>query len=189
MESQQLSSQASGPLSDHPGDAVVSAADVVRELSARSLTVATAESLTAGLCAATLASVPGASAVLRGGLIVYATELKARLAGVDDELLRDRGPIDPDVAEQLARGAADKCGADVGVGLTGVAGPDPQDGHDIGEVYVGVWFQGVATHRAVDVSGIVGAESSRRGGVATREKIRRAAVDFAFRVILETVTG
>ncbi|MDN6511425.1 MAG: CinA family protein, partial [Corynebacterium sp.] len=86
-------------------------------------TVATAESLTAGAIASTVADIPGASAVLRGGLVVYATDLKASLAGVDEELLDARGPVDPDVARQLARGAATRCGADIGLGVTGVAGP------------------------------------------------------------------
>ncbi|HKE65170.1 MAG TPA: CinA family protein, partial [Micromonosporaceae bacterium] len=67
-------------------------------LTARRETVATAESLTGGLLAATIVEVPGASVVLRGGLIVYATDLKATLAGVPAELLDERGPVDPDVA-------------------------------------------------------------------------------------------
>lgn len=117
-----------------------------RELSAQlvhsatevDITIAIAESLTAGALAATIADTPGASAVLRGGFVVYATELKATLAGVDEELLRERGPVDPDVARQLAQGARERCGADLGIGLTGVAGPDPQNGHPVGEVYLGV---------------------------------------------------
>lgn len=112
---------------------------VVRHGTDAGLTVATAESLTAGLVAATVAAVPGASVVLRGGLVVYATELKHDLAGVDAALLAARGPVDPVVVGQLARGAARRCGADVGVGVTGVAGPEPQDGHPVGEVWIGVW--------------------------------------------------
>lgn len=112
---------------------------LVTDLVQRRLTVATAESLTGGLLAALLTEVPGSSAVLRGGLIVYATELKHRLAGVDAALLAERGPVDPQVAVELARGARQACTAEVGVGLTGVAGPDPQDG-----VAVGTWFCAVA---------------------------------------------
>ncbi|MDN6282596.1 MAG: CinA family protein, partial [Corynebacterium sp.] len=84
-------------------------ATVAREFVAaaeeRGLTVATAESLTAGRIAATIADVPGASAVLRGGLIVYATDLKGTLAGVDADLLDRVGPVHPEAAAQLARGA------------------------------------------------------------------------------------
>lgn len=114
--------------------------DALRELVAglahRRWTVATAESLTAGLLAATITEVPGSSAVLRGGIVCYATDLKAALVGVDADLLARVGPVDPAVAVQLAQGARQRCGADIGIGLTGVAGPDPQDGQPPGTVYV-----------------------------------------------------
>ncbi|OLR94694.1 damage-inducible protein [Actinokineospora bangkokensis] len=109
---------------------------VVAALRARGETVATAESLTAGLVTAALTAVPGSSAVVRGGVVVYATELKAELAGVDPALLAERGPVDPDVARALAAGARARCGATYGLGLTGVAGPDPQDGAPVGTVHV-----------------------------------------------------
>ena len=111
-------------------------ADLVHRLATRGLTVGCAESLTGGLLAAVLTEVPGVSAVLRGGLVVYATDLKHSLAGVDAELLAARGPVDPEVAVQLADGARRACGASVGVGLTGVAGPDPQHGVPVGTWYV-----------------------------------------------------
>ncbi|MCC5698600.1 CinA family protein, partial [Klebsiella pneumoniae] len=113
-------------------------ADVLEQLRQRGQTVATAESLTAGLLCAVLTEVPGASAVVRGGLVVYATDLKAGLAGVDRQLLAERGAVDPEVARQLAAGARERCGADWGVGLTGVAGPDPQDGVAPGTVHIGI---------------------------------------------------
>ncbi|SNS26451.1 CinA family protein [Rhodococcoides kyotonense] len=101
-------------------------------------TVATAESLTAGLLSATVAGVPGASAVLRGGVVVYATDLKATLAGVGQDVLDSDGPVAASTAAALADGARRVCGADWGVGLTGVAGPDSQDGHPVGTVFVGI---------------------------------------------------
>lgn len=123
----------SDPLvADVPAIALVRALVTVRQ------TVATAESLTAGLLAATIAGVPGASAVLRGGLVVYATDLKHSLAGVDAEVLAAEGPVAASTAEQLAVGARTRCGADWGVGLTGVAGPDSQDGHPVGTVFLGL---------------------------------------------------
>jgi nicotinamide-nucleotide amidase len=115
--------------------------DVVRlheALLARAETVAAAESLTAGLFCATLAEVPGASATLRGGVVVYATELKAVLAGVPADLLAAHGPVSPETARSLAEGVRERCGATWGIGLTGVAGPDPVDGHRPGRVYLGV---------------------------------------------------
>ncbi|WP_216216336.1 CinA family protein [Amycolatopsis aidingensis] len=126
---------------------------VVAALTGRGETVAAAESLTAGLLCATLAEVPGASAVLRGGLVVYATELKATLAGVDPGLLARHGAVHPEVAAQLAAGASRVCRAEWGLGLTGVAGPDPQDGIEPGTVYLGLHGPDLRTTRALRLSG------------------------------------
>jgi nicotinamide-nucleotide amidase len=112
------------------------AAQVHELLLARGETVATAESLTAGLVGAALTSTPGASSTYRGGLIVYATDLKASLAGVPLVLLEERGAVDPEVAAALASGARDRLIATWGLGLTGVAGPDSQDGKPVGTLYV-----------------------------------------------------
>lgn len=117
---------------------MASAADLHRALLARGETVAAAESLTAGLFCAGLAEVPGASATLRGGVVVYATDLKTALAGVPADLLAARGPVSPETAAALAEGVRERCAATWGVGLTGVAGPAPADGHGAGRVYVGV---------------------------------------------------
>jgi nicotinamide-nucleotide amidase len=102
----------------------------------RGQTVAAAESLTAGLFCATLAAVPGASATLRGGAVVYATDLKTTLVGVPAPLLAAHGPVSAPTAAALAEGVRERCGATWGVGLTGVAGPDPVDGHGPGRVYL-----------------------------------------------------
>lgn len=107
-------------------------------LLARSETVATAESLTAGMVGAALTSIAGSSAIYRGGLIVYATDLKTQLAGVSADLLAARGAVDPDVATALAVGVRDRLAATWGLGLTGVAGPDPQDGVAPGTVFLGL---------------------------------------------------
>jgi nicotinamide-nucleotide amidase len=104
----------------------------------RGQTFAVAESLTGGELGAAVTSLPGVSATFRGGVIAYATELKAELLGVDRGLLAERGPVDPDVAIAMAEGVRDRLGATWGLSTTGVAGPDPQDGHSPGEVYVGV---------------------------------------------------
>jgi nicotinamide-nucleotide amidase len=114
------------------------AAQLVAELTRRRETVATSESLTAGLLAAMIAGIPGASAVLRGGLIVYATDLKSGLAGVSPATLRQYGPVAEQTARELAIGAASRCTATYGIGLTGVAGPDAQDGKPVGTVFCGL---------------------------------------------------
>lgn len=111
---------------------------MVEALALRRESLAVAESITGGLLAATIVDVAGASKVFRGGLVVYATDLKVSLAGAPADLVAARGPVDPDVAIALASGAARVCGADWGLATTGVAGPDRQGGVAVGTVYVGV---------------------------------------------------
>lgn len=132
----------------------MTAAGVLAALRARGETLAVAESLTGGLLAATIVDVPGASHAFRGGLVVYATDLKASLAGVDAGLLAARGPVDPDVAAQLAQGARRRCAADWGLATTGVAGPEPQDGVPVGTVYIGLAGpDGTGTARRLALTG------------------------------------
>lgn len=99
-------------------------------------TVATAESLTGGQLGATITSIPGASKVYRGGVVAYATDLKLSLLNVSDSLLESGGPVQADVALQMAVGVAENLNADFGLAVTGVAGPDSQDGHLPGTVFV-----------------------------------------------------
>lgn len=139
---------------------------LVADLTVRRQTVATAESLTAGLLAATLAGVAGASAVLRGGLVTYVEDTKVALAGVPREVLDDVGPVAAPTARALAVGAQQRCGATWGVGVTGVAGPEPHGGHPVGTV-----FLGIAGPITTDV-----VELALAGG---RWNIRMAAVDEA----------
>jgi nicotinamide-nucleotide amidase len=112
------------------------ATEVVRLLTVRGETLAVAESLTGGLVAAEITSVPGASKVFRGSVTAYATELKHTLLGVDADLLAAHGAVDPQVAARMAAGVRRALGADWGVATTGVAGPDPQDGQPVGTVFV-----------------------------------------------------
>jgi nicotinamide-nucleotide amidase len=119
------------------------AAEVVEELTRRHLTIAVAESLTGGLVVAELIGVPGASAAVRGGVVAYDTALKHELLGVDASLLAAHGAVYPDVAGQMAIGVRQACAvagipADIGIGTTGVAGPDQQDGQAVGTVFVGI---------------------------------------------------
>lgn len=139
------------------------AGQVISALAGRGATVATAESLTAGLLCAELTEIPGASEVVRGGLIVYATELKVDLAGVDAELLRRFGPVHPEVAAALADGARSRCGSTWGVGLTGVAGPTQQGGVDAGTVHIGLAGERARETRTVRLPG--GRADVRRGTV------------------------
>jgi nicotinamide-nucleotide amidase len=155
----------------------VTAVTLLDALKARHQTIAVAESLTGGLLAATIVDVPGASAAFRGGLIVYATDLKATLAGVPQPLLDANGPVDPSVAAALAAGARERCGADWGIATTGVAGPQPQAGQPVGRVYIAVAGHGDPVVRELDLTGDRAA--IRRAAVA-------AALDLAAARVLET---
>lgn len=142
-------------------------------------TIAVAESLTGGALASALVDVPGASAVLRLGVVSYATEMKHRVLGVDAALLRDRGAVDPEVARQMASGVRGLAGIDdspcsVGVATTGVAGPAPQDGHPVGEVWIGL---AVADARGEQVS----AHGVQLQG--DRDEIRAQSVAQALRIL------
>ena len=124
-------------MSDALADTVLSA------LKRRGWTLGVAESLTGGALCAELVSVSGASAVLLGGVVAYATPVKATLLGVDDELLAAHGPVHPQVAGQMADGvrravAVGGRAADVGVSTTGIAGPDSPDGQPVGTVHIGI---------------------------------------------------
>ena len=119
-----------------PAEGAEFARRIVAGLTARGQTLAVAESLTGGLLTARIVDVPGASVVLRGGVVAYATDLKQALLGVDAGLLARCGPVDPDVAAAMARGVRERLGATWGVATTGVAGPEPQDGRRPGTVFV-----------------------------------------------------
>jgi competence/damage-inducible protein CinA-like protein len=98
-------------------------AQVAGLLRDRSLTIAVAESCTGGLLAGRLTDLAGSSEYVLGGLVVYSNEAKAALAGVDPALIERVGAVSTEVAEALADGAAERLGADLGVGITGIAGP------------------------------------------------------------------
>jgi nicotinamide-nucleotide amidase len=111
---------------------------VLARLRARGQTVAVAESLTGGLVAAALTDIPGSSASFRGGIVSYATELKASLLGVDAAMLARHGAVYAPVAAAMATGVRTRLGASYGLATTGVAGPEPQDGQPVGTVHIAV---------------------------------------------------
>jgi nicotinamide-nucleotide amidase len=106
-------------------------------------TVATAESCTGGLVAARLTDLPGSSAYVRGGLVVYANEAKIGRAGVDPALLQEHGAVSLEVARALADGAIARLDADVGIAVTGIAGPDGgTEDKPVGLVWISVAERG-----------------------------------------------
>ncbi len=135
-----------------PG-ASAEAAAVIRLLTAQGRTVGTAESLTGGLIAAVLTSVPGASAVFLGGIVAYSAELKVSLLGVRSSLIDSVGTVDREVALEMARGARHRLGVSLAVAATGVAGPDPVGALPPGTVHVAVSSASRDWHRMLRLSG------------------------------------
>ncbi|WP_062312924.1 CinA family protein [Demequina rhizosphaerae] len=150
--------------------------EVVARLRELGVTVATAESITGGAVCSALVSVPGASAVVRGGIVAYTADMKARLLGVDPEVIREAGLVSDDVAEAMARGVRDATGATLGVGTTGVAGPEPHDGCSPGCVWVAV-------------SGPAGEASTRLDLAGDRAAVRAGTVDAALALVLSSLAG
>ncbi|MCA2221519.1 CinA family protein [Nonomuraea aurantiaca] len=156
---------------------MVGAAEVLSLLVRRAATLAVAESLTGGLIGAAFTSVSGASKSFRGGVISYATDLKHRLLEVPDELLRREGAVHPEVAAAMAAGVARLCEATYGLAVTGVAGPEPQDGKPVGTVHVAVSGPGDQIWR----------RQLRLEG--SRERIRVETVDEAIDLLASVLKG
>jgi nicotinamide-nucleotide amidase len=149
---------------------------VVHRLAAAGATVAVAESLTAGLVGAALTEVPGSSAVFRGGVQVYATDLKTALAGVPEAVLAEHGAVSEQTAVAMAQGVRERLGSTYGLALTGVAGPDPQEGHPPGTLHVAVAGPDGVRARAVRLPG-------------DRTRVRLLAVTAALDLLRRQVPG
>lgn len=159
-------------------------AEILALLRSSGKKLAVAESLTGGLLAAEFIGVPGASDVVLGSITAYQTDLKSALLGVSPALLESRGPIDAEVAAQMAQGVRAKLAAGchlnpdevVGIATTGVAGPDAQGEHKPGEVYIAVAGSRGSNEdirvSALDLEG-------------DREAIRRESTEAALLALLE----
>ena len=150
---------------------------VIRALQTRRETLSFCESLTAGLAAATVACVPGASIALRGGLVTYATEVKSHFLHLPVSTLEKQGVVSADTAIAMARAAVTEISADWALSLTGVAGPDLQEGKPAGTVFIGI-----AHHDAGTGKTSTNAIEKHFGG--QRQEIREAAVAESLRLLL-----
>ncbi|HET7529714.1 MAG TPA: CinA family protein [Mycobacteriales bacterium] len=150
--------------------------DVHRLLAERGATVAVAESLTGGLLGAALTAMAGASTTFRGGVLVYATDLKETLGGVPGPLLDAEGAVSAEVAAAMAAGVRDRTGATFGVALTGAAGPDPQDGQAPGTVFVAVAGPAGGQVRSLHLPG-------------NRADVRARSVDAAIDMLRDVVSA
>ncbi len=147
------------------------AARVHRALNDRGHTVGCAESLTGGELAAVLSAVPGASATFAGGVVTYATGLKRRLLGVQVDRV-----VSAECAVQMATGARDLLEVDWALATTGVAGPDRQEGQEVGTVFVALSGPGVSRHVRLTLSG-------------DRAAVRAGSVAAALELLVHEVPG
>lgn len=147
---------------------------VLEHLKEKNLTVSTAESCTGGLIAGALTDPAGASSVFVGGVVSYWTEIKHSVVGVSQETLDEFGAVAPQTAKEMAEGIRRVMGTDLGVSVTGVAGPDSDDrGNPVGCVYLAL-ADGVET------------KVYKPDGLGKdRETIRRNAVEFALGLLME----
>jgi nicotinamide-nucleotide amidase len=143
----------------------------------RGLTLAVMESCTGGSLANLLTDVPGSSAYFRGGIVSYATEVKS-LMGVDPELIAEYGVISAETAAAMASAVRERVEADIGIGITGVAGPEPQDGAPVGLVFI-----------ALDGGGKVPDQSLRLDYPQSRQAIKRRAVTQSITLLRRALLG
>ena len=150
---------------------------IFHRASALGVSIAVAESLTAGQVAAALVDTPGASGYFKGGVVAYDSLVKHELLGVDAGVLATQGAVSPEVATQMAEGVCSLLHADIGVATTGVAGPDPDEigGHAPGLVFIAV----AGTHL-----GTIVRELHLDGD---REQIRQSATKAALQGLLDAL--
>lgn len=156
--------------------------DSLEDLAARTLeglerhewNVGTAESLTGGMICSTLVDIPGASQVVKGAVVAYAADVKIATLGVSADLIAEKGTVNPDVARQMAEGAASALDCEVAIAATGVAGPGPAEGCQPGDVHLAVRTPRGMWHRHLSLSG-------------NRDEIRRDTVREALNLIIEAL--
>ena len=143
----------------------------------KGVTLATAESCTGGELAKAVTDIPGASAALKGGVVVYTNEAKTRLLGVPAGLIEEKGAVSREVAVELAKRVRELMRADYGVGITGLAGPDGDGVHEVGTVFISL----------ADREGVWVREKhlSRRG----RDNVRLYACQHAFDMLRRRIAG
>lgn len=146
--------------------------ELVQLIKDKKLTIGSVESLTAGLFASNIAKVPGASSVLRGGLITYASELKSKLANVDEKVIKEKGVVSKEVAHLMAQGGQKVLESNIVVSFTGNAGPTVLENKAVGEVFIGIAINDKITIEHQIFKG-------------DRNTIRQEACDFACQKLLK----
>lgn len=158
-------------------DLVARAAELLDELRAQGLMLATAESCTGGLISAYLTEVPGSSDVLERGFVTYSNEAKTELLGVPAELIKEHGAVSEEVACAMAKGALQHSRADIAVSVTGVAGPGGGSAEKpVGLVHFAVARRDAAVKPVRHLFGDIG-----------RDRIRQQSVEEAFRLVRSVI--
>ena len=151
---------------------------VMQLLRAQPLTFAAAESCTGGEIAKRFTDLPGASEFFLGGMVTYTNGAKAALLGIDPALIEEKGAVSREVARAMAERARARLGADIGLGVTGLAGPDGDGVHEVGTVFVSMAVEGKTWVRELHL-----------GAHRTRSFIRRMAGNHAYDMMRRYLTG
>ena len=157
------------------GDETSLASLVVEELKKRQISITAAESLTAGLFQATLADFSGVSAIFKGGFVTYSLEEKAKMLDIPQAELEIHGVVSAYTAEKMAEQAREKTASDIGISLTGVAGPESLEGHPAGTVFIGLSQASGTEVIRVNIGG------------RSRADVRKIAVMHAFNLVLKAL--
>ena len=157
------------------GDETSLASLVVEELKKRQISITAAESLTAGLFQASLADFSGVSAIFKGGFVTYSLEEKAKMLDIPQAELEIHGVVSAYTAEKMAEQAREKTASDIGISLTGVAGPESLEGHPAGTVFIGLSQESGTEVIRVNVGG------------RSRTDVRKIAVMHAFNLVLKAL--
>ena len=157
------------------GDETSLASLVVEELKKRQLSITAAESLTAGLFQASIADFSGVSAIFKGGFVTYSLEEKAKMLDIPQTELEIHGVVSTYTAEKMAEQAREKTASDIGISLTGVAGPESLEGHPAGTVFIGLSQESGTEVIRVNIGG------------RSRTDVRKIAVMHAFNLVLKAL--
>ena len=157
------------------GDETSLASLVVEELKKRQISITAAESLTAGLFQASIADFSGVSAIFKGGFVTYSLEEKAKMLDIPQAELEIHGVVSTYTAEKMAEQAREKTASDIGISLTGVAGPESLEGHPAGTVFIGLSQESGTEVIRVNIGG------------RSRTDVRKIAVKHAFNLVLKAL--
>ena len=151
---------------------------VIQLLSEKHMSFSAAESCTGGEIAKRFTDIPGASACFKGGAVTYTNEVKSKLLGIDPAMIEEKGAVSFEVAKAMAENIRTILGTDIGIGVTGLAGPDGDGAHEVGTVFIAL---------AVEEETFV--KEVHMGPFRTRSFIRRMAGNYAFDMMRRWLTG